>query len=260
MLCCAAAYAVFHGFANDPNSTLREMFLEFIHVFHAPPSNALWYLYTYLGVLIVLPFLQKMAVAMEKKDYYVLFGLTCVFSGLMPIPVHYSEKWALAWQFELPLVSNAVAMFFAGHYFARFGVKKTGRGFAVAAIGVVAMVLLHTWATWMEYQRNEGTDYLFFEERALFLNMVAAVSLFYMASFLKISPGVQKVVTQVGTCTFGMYLIGDILLDILRPLHFLLDEKIHVLPSLVLYQAILFVCAFGIVFLVRKIPWVRKLI
>ena len=260
MLSCAAAYTVFHGFANDPNSTLREMLLEFVNVFHEPPSNALWYLYTYLGVLIVLPFLQKMAAAMEKKDYYILFGLTCVFSGLMPIPAHYNEKWILAWCFELPLISNAVAMFFVGHYFVRFGVKKTGRGFAAAAIGVVAMVLLNTWATWMEYQRNQGTDYLFFEDRTLFLNMAAAVSLFYMASFLKFSPGMQKVVTQVGACTFGMYLIGDILLDILEPLHFLLDEKTHILPSLVLYQAIVFVCAFGIIFLARKSPWVRKLI
>lgn len=260
ILCCAAAYAIFHGFANDPNSTVGEMLLEFVNVFHEPPSNALWYLYTYLGVLIVLPFLQKMAAAMEKKDYYILFGLTCVFSGLMPIPAHYSEKWVLAWCFELPLVSNAVAMFFAGHYFARFGVKKTNRGFAIAAFLVVMMVLLNTWATWMEYRKNLGTDYLFFEDRALFLNMVAAVCLFYMASFLKFSPGVQKVVTLVGACTFGMYLIGDILLDILEPIHFLLDEKMHVLPSLVLYQAVLFVCAFGIIFLVRKIPWARKLI
>lgn len=260
MLCCAAVYAVFHGFVNDPNRTASQMLLEFLQVFHKPPSNALWYLYTYLGVLMVLPFLQKMAAGMDKKDYYILFGLACVFSGLLPIAAHYNKNWTLAWPFELPLTTEAVTMFFAGYYFARFGVKKTGRGFAVAAIAVVAIVLLNTWATWMEYQRNEGTDYLFFEERKLLPNIMVAVSLFYMASFLKLPPALQKVVTQVGACTFGMYLIGDMLLYILNPLHVLLDEKMHLLPSLVLFEGIVFFCAFGIIFLLRKIPWVRKLI
>lgn len=260
LLCCAAVYAVYHGFANDPNSTGREMLREFSNVLHEPPSNALWYLYTYLGLLIILPFLQKMAAGMEKKDYYVLFGLTCVFSGLLPIPVHYNEKWTLAWCFELPLISNAVGMLFAGQYFAKYGIQKTRKGFVIAACLSVAMVLLNTWATWMEYCRNEGADYLFFETRELMPNVIFTVCLFYMASFLRLPVGLQKVVTQVGMCTFGMYLAGDLLLDILAPIHSLLDQRMHLLISLVLYQIIVFLCAFVIIYLVRKIPFIRKLI
>lgn len=260
LLCCAAVYAFFYGISNVPHSTVGEMLRKFASVFHKSPSNALWYLYAYLGLLIVLPFLQKMAAGMEKKDYYVLFGLNCVFSGLLPIPAHFRAEWELAWPFELPLITNAVAMLFAGHFFARFGLRKTKKGFVLAACLVAAMVLLNTWATWVEYYRNDGADYLFFTTRELMPNVIASVCLFYMASFVNLPAGLQKVVTQVGICTFGMYLIGDLLLYILEPLYVLLNQRMHLLISLVLYQITVFVCAFVIIYIVRKIPWVRKLI
>lgn len=47
-------------------------------IYSEPTIEPYWFLYLYLGFLLTLPFLRKMAVYMEKKDFKYLFILICV--------------------------------------------------------------------------------------------------------------------------------------------------------------------------------------
>lgn len=52
-------------------------------------TTPLWYLYMYLGILILLPLLQRMAARMEKRDYQYLIVLAIVACGSLPVAGHY---------------------------------------------------------------------------------------------------------------------------------------------------------------------------
>ena len=50
-------------------------------VIEGPMSNCLWYMY--IGILLILPVLQKMTKPMKKQDYMYIFHNRIVFSELM---------------------------------------------------------------------------------------------------------------------------------------------------------------------------------
>lgn len=44
-----------------------------------------WYLYAYIGMLLTLPFLHRIAKQMDKKDFIILVSIHFVFSTLLPL-------------------------------------------------------------------------------------------------------------------------------------------------------------------------------
>lgn len=254
----AAAYAVFHGLTLEPRLTPEEMLHTFLRFYYIPPSNALWYLYAYLGILIMMPFLQKMEKTMTKTDYRVLFCLSAVFTGTIPMLYHFHNSILITGEFALPLMSNTIAMLFAGRYFSRFGVKKTWLGFLIAAAVLIASVLLSTALTYREYYIYLGIEYLYFDNREFLPNMLATLSLFYLATFVTLPEKLEKAVTYVGSCTFGIYLLGDMVLDSSMPFYALLQDTIHPLIAMVLYEIFIFAVCFVVIALVRKIPGMKK--
>ena len=52
-------------------------------------TNGFWYLPLYLGLLLTLPLWQRMASAMEKRDYEYLMALTFTVGAAWPLLSHY---------------------------------------------------------------------------------------------------------------------------------------------------------------------------
>ena len=58
-------------------------------------TDGFWYLPLYLGLLLTLPLWQKMASAMEKRDYEYLMALTFTVGAAWPLLSHYAPALAL---------------------------------------------------------------------------------------------------------------------------------------------------------------------
>ncbi len=54
---CGFIYAIYNTYYMNPNPSFISAIKRFLAVYITSPSNALWYLYTYLGILFMLPFL-----------------------------------------------------------------------------------------------------------------------------------------------------------------------------------------------------------
>ena len=48
-------------------------------------GGAYWYLYCYLGFLLLLPLLRRIANGMTKQDFILLLLIHFIFSSLMPV-------------------------------------------------------------------------------------------------------------------------------------------------------------------------------
>lgn len=259
LLFCAIVYAIYHAFVNYPNTSLIYVIKEIAAVYFISPTGALWYLYTYLGILLMLPFLQKIASLMDKKDYHIFFVISGLFFGIFPILNHYCKYLTFNSDFQLPLFSGYICMMFIGQYFARFDIKRSKPRFYSAVLLFIIMVAFNVIATYFEYSKS-SSDYLFFDNRTFFPIVVESICVFYIASYLHCNKKIAGVLSYVGTCTFGIYLFSDMLIDLAAPLYTSLCTFIHPLFAVILYEIVVFSAGFVITAALRKIPSARKIL
>lgn len=72
-----------------------------------------WYLYGYLGFLVVLPFLRKLAKNMTEKECYYMIALSVVFQGVIPC-IQYrlsAGTITLNSSFDIGLAVNAIVLY-----------------------------------------------------------------------------------------------------------------------------------------------------
>ncbi len=258
LVVCAVLYEFYNGLYLYPGTPISQILLNILKVVGRKPSTAFWYIYAYVGILLMLPFLQKMARAMSKKDYWIFFGVTGLFTGVWPILQHYIPKAALPADFYIPLFSGYVCMLMIGQYFARFGVKKSAGRFWIAAGLFLLGLALNVGATYMEFLKN-AAGYLFYDKIVYLPILLESVSVFYMATYIKCSPKVASVVSYIGACTFGIYLISDMVISFTKPLIYQgLCRFIHCFPAVVLFELIVFAIGFLLTALLRWIPGIKK--
>lgn len=224
-------------------------------------TQALWYLYLYLGILLMLPLLQRMIRSFVKKDYLYFIGVTTVLLGTLPILSHYTG-WTVSTYFTAPIFSAYLGVYVAGYYIHRFA-KPNFKGCLTALLILVLLLAGQVVGTYAEYSKNPQ-DFLFFDTRNLIPITGGAMCLFYMAKYVLMAvrlPGaVVRGITRVSRCTFGIYLLADGLILWMAPLRQILDQATHPLVGAVLFQGAIFVAGFGIVYGLRKIPLVAKIL
>lgn len=208
---CAVVYSVFNNVLNYPNISALNIITDIFSFYRKTPSMALWYLYTYMGLLLMLPFLQKMNSAMTKKDYHIFFAISGTFTALFPILTQYNNLISYNKDFLIPLFNGCICMLFLGQYLARFGIKKSKVGFIAAFVLFVTAVALNVFLTYLEFIKTSG-EYMFFDNIQLLPILIESICVFYMASFIKFSDKISSVISYIGACTFGIYLMSDLLI------------------------------------------------
>ena len=83
-------------------------------------TDGFWYLPLYLGLLLTLPLWQRMASAMEKRDYEYLMALTFAVGAAWPLLSHYVPALALPKYLDQLIPCAYLGLFFAGHYLVKY--------------------------------------------------------------------------------------------------------------------------------------------
>lgn len=250
-------YVYWHYKAGEPGSLIE--FLK--RVYRINITNAYWYLYLYLGILVMLPFLQRMSVGMGKRAYQYLLAVCVVFMGGIPILAHYKEGFFYHGMFGEPLFSVYVGMFFLGYYLAQHVEVKNSYAvlsFMIFVGGIVAQVFL----TYIEYQRTPEA-YLFYDDRTLLTTTATAAGLFYFVRWFgeKVHWSVfWRAVAWLGGCTFGIYLLSDLFIDLYAMKYQEMAMQIPALIAVVLYEVIVFLSGTAATAVLKHIPGVRRLV
>ena len=88
-------------------------------------TNAYWYLYLYLGILLMMPFFQILSTNMKRREYQILMLISVVAMGGLPVLIHYRPGFSLSYMFTEPFPSVYVGMLFVGYYLTHYvEVKK----------------------------------------------------------------------------------------------------------------------------------------
>ena len=223
ILVVASAVIYFYDFRNDSafswTDFLSRLYLNKISV-------PLWYMYSYISFLLMLPFIRKLANLMNFKDYiWLLIGFEIIellsvadYALFRGTQYHTSE-------FALFTAKNYVLYPLFG-YFADNDFKKQefkgDRLFVMIVMSILLLGLTCILQDWRYKIDGMWTDNNAQSWIAVF-TPVYAITVFYgiRLIFLKLnnSGRLAKVLSVIGSCTFGVYLFGGIWRSVSYPVY-----------------------------------------
>ena len=241
-------------------------FLELLYSTNLAP--AFWHLYAYLGMLIILPVLRKIAKNLTNEEFMYFFAAMLLLRGLLPV-LEYA-----VWHGERTVNPNFLANFFSYDvvfflmgYFLEYRVRPTelkkSRALALLLLGAAAIAVMMGGT---QLRLNDGglmTD----AEGEMFyagLLMVPCAAVFYSARvfFGKAdeNSAFSRIIITLGSVSFGVMLLEHFVRCETR---FALTALCSILPeftSTVLWTLLVYIIAGAAAWLLRKIPGVNKLL
>ncbi len=259
--------ALFYILQNAPSGGVMSL-KGYIWVLAAAPVEHLWYLYSYLALLMTVPILRGMAKGFEPKHGYLMIILAVIFAVFFPILTH----WAPVRTYIVPgWIINRVSIIL---YYPLLGYVlnekldiSTVTWKRLAGLWGIALLLIAIGECneYFHLQQNPGStleDYLnasrFFTAPLLF------VTFRKLYDRKELSENHAKALTEVGTCTYGIYLIHPVFMEYIPGLVKLWDtfETGGFLRNefgVILTVLGTFLISLAVTFVARRIPVLKKL-
>ncbi len=229
-------------------------------------ADSFWYLYFYLGLMVMLPFLQRLAGALKKRDIECFIAVSFAVFSLWPLVTHYAPALALPEYFNVPLFGVFLGLFFAGYYLHAYA-DKINR--TVCWLVVVGSLAASVWLTQVEYGRvAAGEKYWFMDDRtapSIFTVLCAlSVTALVKRAFAVRSPlgaNAARRWAVLGGCTFGIYLIQELVIVQTRYRVFApLSAAVNPLLAALIWEVGVFAVTLCVAWLMKKIPLLNKLV
>lgn len=186
-------------------------------VLFEPVEAHLWYLYALLPIYLVLPFFQIMCWGMKKKydDAFIAMCLVVVVAQYISSLFH-EEPY-----YDVPLLGDRAYTFyfFAGYFIQKYRNKIPWRFPVVASIfaGSTAFEIVLT--ALVSFKKGDHYERLL--EYGCPFVVISGVAFFMMlykvhGGQIEFPRGMKKWMDRLGGCSFGIYLIHILFLDIFK--------------------------------------------
>lgn len=205
----------------------------------------MWYVYEIIGIYLILP-IVKPFVEKSNQNLYYATAVTFVFNILLP---SVGEVFGTTLAFSIPLV-RYMFYIFAGGLIAKINPSGTKRNLVYAVCGLIASV----WMVWLFYRNGVSCGYT---SAAI---CMLAVFIFLLFSFAFAGYQENGFVKLLSGLTWGVYLIHPLVINVLikvlkiRPLDYAAWISIPAACIIVFAVSIL------LIFLMKKIPLVKKML
>lgn len=232
-----------------------------LDVYHGNIIGLFWFLYAYIGYLLILPFLRKMIHNIVINDYIYLLILGVVFKSVLPL-VNELLNWgtiSITCYFVLDIIFYPCM----GHFFANVVPyeKISKKYILIGGIMTILCIIVITGFTYWE-----GRSGTYTENYYGILNVLPTCYFFCLirkvGTKLEKNQFISKVIYWLGDCSFGVYLLSIYiqmdLLWIYRDLYSVFP-KFPLLCSLVYVGCVMFVGSLWVTIL-KVIPGIKKLL
>lgn len=238
-------------------------------------GRAYWYLYCYLGFLLLLPFFRRITQGITKADFILLMTIHVIFNSALPminllLESRGIEAISVSAHFTGTLrLALAKVMFYPliGYYIDRkIDINRLkAKHFAALFLAVCVGILLASACTFWEGTHGDMT---FTQNYVELFDYLPAIFVFLLIKKLAAAhdnfaahPNFAHSVTLIGGLTFGIYLMDPIL----RRLFFSGFEKaldphmLSILVSILWCFLSMIVCGL-ITDLLKKVPGIRRIL
>lgn len=211
-------------------------------------SVALWFLYSYIGVLMMLPLLRKMVRSMTRNDYLYLAAGQLLLVGIIPIAQFYLSDGTLhlngSFSATLFTASN-IFYFVMGYFFERVLGERHYNKRTLLMLAAASCVVIGI-SCFMTQYKADLTGELSEGKSQVFHNALIALPVFttyYGAKFFfmkrKVGDTLRCLIQFSGAATMGIYLAERVLRERLYFVFNDLKPVLHSLPACLIH---IFVC------------------
>ena len=232
-------------------------------------ATSYWYLYSYLGLLLMLPFIRKMAKNMTENEYIYLAVMQIVFVGLLPILQYIlvKENYTLNSSFSAPIIICSNVFYFTmGHYLENVFEQKNYTKRTTLLLSIVSFAcisiscLITNYRALITGEFSEGTSQAFH----MCLIAVPTFATFFLVKYMfqkiSISDIINKIIITVGSCTFGIMLFENIFRENEVFIFHALNPHIGNFPSCIIWVSAIFLSALLLTLILKRVPFIKKLL
>jgi len=228
-----------------------------------------WYMYLLLGLYLITPIL-RLFVKKANMKYLLYFVFLAIIFTFLPTILNICFNKVLPSSLD-GLFNSFISSFYINGFFGyityyilgwiivNLEIKKCFR-YIIYAIGFISMLIM-TLGTELIFKK--GKPILFLFDNLMIFNFCYSTFVFafffYLFKKIKLNQFVQNLILKLSSLTFGVYLIHDLIREILNVFIFkqlLVNNMIH---SLVIWF-ITVVLSFSICYIISLIPFIKKLI
>lgn len=227
-------------------------------VYQSQWSNSFWYLYAYIGLLMMMPLLQRLTPALGRQEYRYIAFWTLLFSCVMPILQHIFPLLIPDSSFDLPLFSGMIGLPLIGYYMDT-EMRETKLRTALAIIAPICVA-----AAGVALTMYDNSMFSMLDNALLLPAVVSALGTFYLFKLLdarvRLPERIQKAITRTGKLVLGAYLVSDYLVAKLQFIREALVQSLRTNFAGIVYSLIVYIAALLLSACLTRIPGLRKIL
>lgn len=244
-------YSMLEIYFNTNLINLELIYNSFKNIITGNLWAHMWYLYLILGLYLFTPIFRIISSKSTKKEYQYLLILLFIFTIIIN-DINAYLKINIA--FNILIISPYIFLYFLGDYLSRYGITKKIKyaNYIFSLISVVVIILKNVF-----YMSDS-----FYMTYTCFFSFNITLSVFLLIKEMKFNfnDKIKNIIINISECTLGIYLIHQLIINIIYKLlkiDIILD---YPYVCLILYSIVTFCLSYLITTLLRKFKIVRKYI
>jgi len=214
-----------------------------------------WYLYTYIGILLLLPLLRCAIQNIKKEHNIYFFIITLIFSTIVPI-INYNLHISFAINMHLEMV---VLYFISGYLAEQLYNDDCKHRVALFSLSMILIPLIYMFLLSVfkgTYREENGSAFVV---ELLYPVTLGIFMLLKTINWERLST-ISKFFLFCGEMVFGLYLIEDYLRNVFAFIYDFLCPLISPMAACLVWLMVVFIVGIAIVWLIKHIPIIGKLI
>lgn len=225
------------------------LFLESTNIFHG------WYMEVILGIYLFIPYLSRVLHTMNYREILPLMLISYLFFFIVPTMYHLKANPA---QWNSCLDLSFSGGMYAFYLILGFIIKQYDRQITLSIKKWSIPVILISITATTEVQMWASLKQVYHIWYDFCLLPISSIFIFIYLKDLKCQI-LHNLITKISTCAFGIYLTHVLLVIFILKYHllnFIVVDELRV----IIFALIMFVLSFILVILLKKLPYVGKIL
>lgn len=248
-------FAVFDG-ASDGNLGLDSVSGAVKQILYGTGWRHMWYLYLMIAVYLLLPFYRMIAASLKRSDTYYLLGVYALFLIILPTIEALTE---IKTAFYICVYSVYPFYLFLG-YALNEGTVRINR-FAALAVFLISSVAIGALTVYSVQRSNDIVSGLLGNYSFPLIALQAfGIFAFACGADNGRTSIIDKIISEIDRCSFGIYLIHMLVLKLIVVVLGWNPMTHGGLIMVFLLSVGVLIVSYAVVFLLKLVPFVKKLV
>lgn len=253
-------YSIFENIIITQNISIQSLKKTISGFFNS--HYHLWFLNILIGIYLMIPILKIISENKKAEEYFII--LSFIFASFLPFISNISIINKILntniFNISIPLGINYTGYFLLGHYLNNYKLENK-KEIAIYILGALSLIFTIIITSIISIYKGKPTDYFYnyLLPNIYFISTSIFILFKYHISKISILKKYNNIIIKLSNLTFGIYLIHDFFIIILKKANILFPSLISSTLTPLISLAIFLLSAL-VVLIISKIKLLNKYI